>query len=61
MRGHVAHFVRHGTPGDDWPAYEPGKRTVRIYDLADRLADNPEAERFLAWAGRDVTPGLARS
>jgi hypothetical protein len=34
---------------------------VRIYDLADRLADNPEAERFLAWAGRDVTPGLARS
>jgi para-nitrobenzyl esterase len=61
MRGHVAHFVRHGAPGADWPAYEPGKRTVRIYDLADRLEDNPEAERFDAWGGRDVTPGLVRS
>ena len=61
MRGHVAHFVRHHTPGEDWPAYEPGTAKVRIYNLADRVEDNPEAERFAAWAGRDVTPGVVRS
>lgn len=60
MRGHVAHFVRHGTPGGDWPAYAPDKRTVRIYGLTDRLEDNPEAARFAAWAGRDATPGVVR-
>jgi para-nitrobenzyl esterase len=61
MRRHVAHFVRHGTPGADWPAYEPTGRKVRVYDLADRLVDNPDAERFHAWGGRDVTPGVVRS
>lgn len=60
MRGHVAHFVRHGNPGDDWPAYAPERRSVRIYALADRLENDPEAERFAAWAGRDVTPGVVR-
>jgi para-nitrobenzyl esterase len=60
MRGHLAHFVRHATPGADWPAYEPTSRKVRIYDLADRIEDNPEAERFAAWGGRDVTPGVVR-
>ncbi|MFA7604022.1 MAG: carboxylesterase family protein [Novosphingobium sp.] len=60
MRGHVAHFVRHGHPGADWPAYEPEKRTVRIYGLADRLEDDPEAQRFAAWAGCDVSPGVVR-
>ena len=61
MRGHVAHFVRHGTPGDGWPAYVPDRRTVRIYGLDDRIEDDPEAARFAAWAGRDVTPGGVRS
>jgi para-nitrobenzyl esterase len=60
MRSHVAHFVHHGTPGEDWPAYEPTKRTVRIYGLADRMENDPEAQRFAAWAGRDVTPGVVR-
>jgi para-nitrobenzyl esterase len=61
MRGHVAHFVRHGSPGADWPAYRAVTRTTRIYDLADRLENDPEAERFAAWGGRDVTPGVVRS
>lgn len=60
MRAHVAHFVRHHTPAADWPAYKPGKGAVRIYNLADRIEDNPEAERFVAWAGRDVSPGVVR-
>lgn len=60
MRAHVAHFVRTGTPGEDWPAYVPDERTVRIYGLSDRLERNPEAARFAAWAGCDVTPGVVR-
>jgi para-nitrobenzyl esterase len=51
---------RHGTPGADWPAYEPTRRSVRIYDLTDRIENDPEAERFAAWDGRDVTPGVVR-
>jgi para-nitrobenzyl esterase len=60
MRSHVAHFVRHGTPGSDWPVYEPQKRSVRIYGLADRIEDDPESARVAAWGGRDVTPGVVR-
>ncbi|WP_395392985.1 carboxylesterase family protein [Novosphingobium sp. BL-8A] len=60
MRSHVAHFVRHGDPGDIWPRYEAATRKVRIYDLADSFAANPEAERYAAWAGRDVEPGRGK-
>lgn len=60
MRSHVAHFVRHGDPGDIWPRYEEASRKVRVYDLADRFEENPEAERYAAWAGRDVEPGRGK-
>lgn len=60
MRSHVAHFVRHGDPGDIWPRYEEAARKVRIYDLADSFAADPEAERYAAWAGRDVEPGRGK-
>lgn len=56
MRRHLASFTHHGTPGDDWPAYRPDQRNVRIYDLEDRLEIDPNAESFAAWAGRDVAP-----
>jgi para-nitrobenzyl esterase len=59
MVGHYAHFVRHGTPGPGWPAYSPEARPVMIFDLDDRIEANPHAERFTAWAGRDVGPGIA--
>jgi para-nitrobenzyl esterase len=61
MRGHVAHFAHHHAPGGDWPAYAPGEGAVRIYNLADRIEKNPEAERFAAWGGRDVSPGVVRN
>ncbi len=60
MRAHMAGFARDHAPGDDWPAYRPEAPAVRLYNLADRLVDNPEGHRFAAWAGRDVTPGVAR-
>lgn len=60
MRADVAHFVRHHTPPTTWPAYSAEQRSVHVYNLADRVEENPEVERFTAWAGRDVSPGLAR-
>lgn len=60
MRAHAAHFARHHAPGDDWPRYTPETRAVRLYGLDDALVRDPEAARFAAWAGADVTPGVAR-
>ncbi|HEX7874617.1 MAG TPA: carboxylesterase/lipase family protein [Sphingobium sp.] len=60
IRGHIAHFTRHGTPGEDWPAYTPTQRNVHVYDLADRLEVDPQAECFAAWGGRDVSTSRRR-
>ena len=60
MRDHLASFVRNGNPGTNWPAYAAAEQQVRIYNLADRMEVNPEAARFAAWGGSDVTPGIAR-
>ncbi|MDG2003468.1 MAG: carboxylesterase family protein [Novosphingobium sp.] len=57
MRAHAAHFVRHGDPGDDWPAYEAEQQMVRLYALEDSIVSNPDAERYAAWAGKDIEPG----
>lgn len=58
MTSHYAHFVRTGEAGPDWPAYHPGVRQVKIFNLDDRLETDPEAARFAAWAGRDTGPGV---
>lgn len=60
MRRHVAHFVKHGDPGDGWPRYEAAGRKVRIYNFEDRIEPDPDAQRYAAWAGRDVQPGLGK-
>lgn len=59
MTAHIAHFVRHGRPLDDWPAYAPNRRAVKIFDLKDRVEIDPDAARWRAWAGCDVGVGLA--
>jgi para-nitrobenzyl esterase len=58
MTGHYGHFIRHGVPGPDWPAYAAPQRSVMIFNLEDHVEDDPEAARFAAWAGRDVGAGL---
>ena len=58
MVEHYARFVRTGAPGADWPRYAPDARPVMVFDLADRVVSDLEGERFAAWAGRDVGPGL---
>lgn len=60
IRADIARFVRDHAPGGEWQPYTPHTRQVKLYALVDRFEDNPEAERFAAWAGSDVSPGLAR-
>lgn len=58
MNAHYAHFIRTGQAGPDWPAYLPHEKQVKVFSLDDRLETDPQAERFAAWAGNDVGPGL---
>ncbi len=60
MRIDVARFVAEGDPGGGWPEYTVPTRAVKVYDLADRIEHNPDAVRFAAWGGHDVSPGKAR-
>jgi para-nitrobenzyl esterase len=59
MQAQWAHFVKHGRPLDDWPAYSAQRRTVRVFDVEDRTVEDPDAARRSAWNGADVsTTGL---
>jgi para-nitrobenzyl esterase len=60
MRADVARFVRDHALGGEWQPYTSHTRRVKLYNLTDRFEDDPEAARFAAWAGSDVSPGLAR-
>lgn len=60
FREHWLHFVRHGRPGDDWPAYvtassQAPSRATQVWNLVDSVEHDPHAARREAWAGRDVT------
>jgi para-nitrobenzyl esterase len=59
MVRHYAHFVRHLTPGPGWPSYAQDGRPVMVFDLEDRVVNDLEGQRFAAWAGRDVGPGIS--
>jgi para-nitrobenzyl esterase len=57
MREAWVSFVRMGQPGPDWPIYEESRRSTRIFDLQDKQIDDPEGERRVLWAGRDIAVG----
>ncbi|MCI4591995.1 carboxylesterase family protein [Sphingobium sp. BYY-5] len=59
MTNHIAHFVRHGSPADDWPRYTPDSGQTMLFNLVDRVEACPDAERWRAWNGADVGPALA--
>lgn len=42
-------FARTGDPG--WPAYDPARRTTKVFDLESRLEDDPLAEVRAVLAG----------
>ena len=44
-------LARTGSPGPDWPRYEPVERRTRIFDLEDRIESDPFPERRRAWSG----------
>lgn len=54
MRRHWIAFVRDGAPLADWPRYEAPARTVKLFDRRDRLAQDPQSHRRLAWNGQDI-------
>jgi len=49
------HFVRHGRPLEDWPAYSSQRRSVRLFGLIDAIVNDPDAARRTAWNGADVS------
>jgi para-nitrobenzyl esterase len=51
MQEHWVHFARHGTPAPGWPRYDEERRRTLIIDEADRVEDDPRAERRRVWAG----------
>lgn len=61
MKANWVNFVRWGCPLPDWPGYTREAQHVRIFDLAEAVVSKPEPDRYAAWAGRDVGPGLAGS
>jgi para-nitrobenzyl esterase len=56
LRQHWISFVRSGDPGADWPRYEAGSRSVKLFDKRDSIAHDPDGERRSAWAGRELLP-----
>jgi para-nitrobenzyl esterase len=42
-------FASTGDPGPDWPAYTPRSRRTLIFDVVDRVENDPRSERRLAW------------
>ena len=53
MRDRWLAFARDGSPvlqrDGDWPKYTPRKRRTLIIDREDRIEEDPQSERRLAW------------
>jgi len=58
MKRHWVSFITHGRPGEDWPAFSADRRSTVLFNLDDRVVDDPESARRQAWAGEDVGPGI---
>jgi len=49
ISGAWAQFARHGTPGDDWPAYDTESRWTRVFDVPVRAVRDPRSALRLLW------------
>jgi para-nitrobenzyl esterase len=57
MRKHWAHFIRHGSPGGDWPAFDSNSYMTKLFNLEDDcITSDPQANRRVAWAGEAIVP-----
>jgi para-nitrobenzyl esterase len=52
MKRYWIAFVRDLDPGPGWPRYD-ARRSTLVFDLADKIVDDPEGERRVAWDGLD--------
>jgi para-nitrobenzyl esterase len=59
MQDHWGYFVHEGRPGDDWPAFESTRYATKLFNLEDQVVDDPDGAQRRAWAGADVSPGMA--
>lgn len=44
-------FAKNGAPPSDWPLYNVPARCTKVYDVEDRIENDPRAERRIAWHG----------
>jgi len=58
MQGQWAHFIRHGRPEDDWPAFTTERRSMRLFDRSDQTSEDPDKLRRQAWGGADVSTNI---
>lgn len=58
MQDALIGFARSGDPG--WPAYEPARRQVMLFDRSDTVASDPFRERREWWLRNVYEPVLAR-
>ncbi|MGP3791512.1 carboxylesterase/lipase family protein [Pseudomonas sp. B392_1p] len=58
IKANWIHFVRNGCALPDWLPYAADTPNVRRFNLTDEMVSGPDHERYAAWAGRDVGPGL---
>jgi para-nitrobenzyl esterase len=57
IRKHWAHFIRHGSPGGDWPAFDSNSYMTKLFNLEDDcITSDPQANRRVAWAGEAIVP-----
>ncbi|MBJ7516006.1 MAG: carboxylesterase/lipase family protein [Stenotrophomonas sp.] len=54
MRAYWIAFVRDGDPGSSWPTYVLPQRPTLILDRADRVENDPDKARRVAWDGREI-------
>jgi para-nitrobenzyl esterase len=59
LKTHIIHFVHNGRPAADWPAFTADRRATMVFNLKDKIVDDPESARRLAWQGKDVGPGIS--
>lgn len=56
MRSNWIRFARDGAVDAGWPSYTEERRSTLIIDAEDRVEDDPDAERRLAW--REFIPHI---
>lgn len=55
LRKYWINFVRNGTPGDGWPAFDSVTRQTILFGRPDRVVSDPDGERRAVWPSLHAT------